>query len=130
MESKTYIKNIRISPRKLRILLGSVKPMKPDQTLPFLWYTPKKGARVLYQAIKSAIENAKQVLKVNESVLKFKLLTIEEGPSLKRFRAGGRGTAKAFKHRLSHIRIILEAGKEEGKKVEKAKMKKVSSEVK
>jgi large subunit ribosomal protein L22 len=52
--------------------------------------------------------NAKNNSKINENLLKFKLLTIEEGSRLKRYRAGGRGGVKPFVHRLSHIRVILE----------------------
>jgi large subunit ribosomal protein L22 len=109
MESKTYIKNIKISPKKLRFLLPAIKKQTPAKALNYLMYTPKKGARLFYAAIKSAINNAKNTLKTNEDLLKFKLLTVEEGQKLKRFKPGGRGTAKIILRRFSHIKIILEA---------------------
>jgi len=107
MESQAYIKNIKISPKKLRFLLPEIKKRKPAEALNYLLYTPKKGARIFYKAIKSAINNAKTVLKVSDDLLKFKLLTVEEGRKLKRFQAGGRGTAKSIIKRYSHIKIIL-----------------------
>ncbi len=108
MESRTYIKNIRISPKKLRFLLPEIKKMKPVEALDYLFYTPKKTAKIFYKAIKSALNNAKNVLKTDEGFLKFKLLTVEEGSRLKRYRPGGRGTVKPIVKRMAHIRIILE----------------------
>ncbi|PIP15198.1 50S ribosomal protein L22 [Candidatus Roizmanbacteria bacterium CG22_combo_CG10-13_8_21_14_all_35_9] len=109
MESKTYLKNLKISPKKLRFLLPAVKKMKPAKSLDYLFYTNNKPAKVLYQVIKSAISNAKTLLKVSDDMLNFKLLTVEEGQKLKRSRPGGRGTAKPIIKRMSHIKIVLEA---------------------
>lgn len=108
MESKTIIKNVRISPKKLRFILPEIKKLKPKDALTHLFYTPKKGAKILYQAIHSAINNAKNYLKVDEDQLKFKLLSVNEGIKLKRYRPGGRGTVKPYKKRFSHIIIVLE----------------------
>ena len=87
--------------------------------LDFLYYAPQKAAKIMYQALKSALNNAKNTLKVDENLLEWKLLTVEEGYKLKRYRPGGRGTPKPFRIRFSHIKIVLGA-KEEGK-VTKAK---------
>ncbi|MFN4212563.1 MAG: 50S ribosomal protein L22 [Microgenomates group bacterium] len=118
MEIATYIKNIKISPKKLRFLLPEIKKLKPAEALDCLLYTPKKGAKIFYKAIKSAIDNAKNVLKIREDLLRFKLLTVEEGGRLKRYRPGGRGTVKPIVRRMSHIKIILKAEnkKEEDKR--------------
>lgn len=111
MESTTVIKNVRISPKKLRFLLPEIKKLTPKESLSYLLYTPKKGAKILYGAIKSAINNAKNYLKINEEELKFKVIAINEGLKLKRYQPGGRGTVKPYKKRFSHIKITL-TGKE------------------
>jgi len=108
MEAKAYIKNVKISPKKLRFLIDAVKKMDPYKALDHLYYTPTKSAKILYKAVKSAVDNAKNISKDVEN-LKFKKLLIEEGRKLKRFRAGGRGTAKPILRRFSHIQVILEA---------------------
>ncbi len=123
MESLTYIKNLRISPKKMRFLLGAIKKLKPQEALDYLYYTPKKPARIFYKVIKSAITNAKNVLKIEESQLHFKLLTVEEGQKLKRFRSGGRGTVKSIKKRFSHVKVILVADQNIEKKELKVKPK-------
>lgn len=115
MESKTYLKNIQISPKKLRFYLQAVKKMSPSQSLDFLFYGKQKATQILYKAVQSAISNAKQALKVDADLLNFKLLTIEEGRTLKRYRPGARGNVRPIKRKMSHIKIIL-AAKEEAKK--------------
>lgn len=113
MESTTVIKNVRISPKKLRFLLPKLRKLTPLEALDYLFYTSKKGAKILYSAIKTAINNAKNTLKTDENLLKFKVLAVEEGLKLKRYRPGGRGTVKPYKRRFSHIRIVLEKKEEE-----------------
>ena len=109
MESVTYSKNLKISPKKLRFLLFNLKKQSPDRALELLMYMPKKSAKILYQVIKSAIVNAKNTLKVGDNLLKFKTLGIDEGNKLKRFQPGGRGTAKPYVKRFSHVKVVLEA---------------------
>jgi len=107
MEATAYFKNLHISAKKLRFILPEIKKMSPSESLIRLFYSPKKGARVFYKAIKSAIDNAKYTLKVSDDLLEFKLFTVEQGNALKRFRPGGRGTAKPYKKKYSHIKIVL-----------------------
>jgi large subunit ribosomal protein L22 len=111
MESKTYLKNLRVSPKKLRFFLPAIKKMNPSIAVDYLYYTQNKTAKILYKAIKSAITNAKNTLKVDGDLLEWKLLTIEQGQVLKRFKPGGRGTAKPIKKRFSHIKIIIKSKK-------------------
>lgn len=111
MQSITYIKNLKISAKKLRFILPQIKKYKPVEALDFLLYSPKKAAKIFAKAIKSALNNAKNTLKVEMDNLRFKLLTVEDGWRLKRFRPGGRGTAKSIVHPSAHIKIVLEAQK-------------------
>ena len=122
-ESTTYLKNIAMPPKKLRFYLGAVKKMDPVAALDHLFYGRQKAARVLYQAVKSAVSNAKQSLKVTDDVLKFKALTVEEGTKLKRYRPGGRGTPKPIVKRRSHIKIVLVADEAIKNKDKKLKIK-------
>lgn len=107
MESLTYLKNIKLTPKKMRMMLDNIKKLQPQAALDFLMYTPNKEAKVYYKAIHSAINNAKQTLKVSADVLQFKIFTIEEGRALRRYVTGSRGTMKPIKRRYSHIKIIL-----------------------
>ncbi len=72
MQSKTYIKNVIISPKKLRFYLKDIKKLTPVEALEKLFYGQQKATKILYQAIKSAIANAKNSQKIDENLLKFK----------------------------------------------------------
>ena len=109
MESTTYLKNLRIAPKKLRFFADHVKKMTPAAAVESLLYSPTKPARVFYKSIKSAINNAKQTLKVGDDLLQFKTLLVEEGQKMKRYQPAGRGTANTIKKKFSHIKIVLVA---------------------
>lgn len=96
-----------MSPKKLRFLLDGIKKQTPVEAVHTLMYTSSKGAVMLRKAISSALANAKNTMNIDEGLLQFKTIFIEEGLKLKRFRAGGRGMAKPFKHKYSHIRVVL-----------------------
>lgn len=122
MQSITYSQNLKITPKKLRFLLAEIKKLKPVDALNYLMYTPRRSAEILYKVIKSALASGKNVLKIDEKMLRFKYLSVEEGQKLKRFRPGGRGTARPILRRFAHIKIILEA--------EEAKMPKIPNKSK
>lgn len=124
MESKAYFINLPVSPKKARFYLPTIKKLKPVNSLDFLYYERTDAAGILHKAIKSAISNARQLLKVDDNLLNFKLLAIEQGQKLKRFRPGSRGNAKPINRRMSHMKIILEA-KQVVKPVVKVEQKKI-----
>src|SRR3990167_4457615 len=110
MESITYSKNLKISPKKLRFLLPEIKKLKPVDVLDYLMYTPRKSAAIFYKVMKSALTDAKNFLKVDEKMLRFKHLSVEEGQKLKRFRPGGRGTTKPILRRFGHLNFLKNMG--------------------
>ncbi|MFA6017365.1 MAG: uL22 family ribosomal protein [Patescibacteria group bacterium] len=109
METKAYFVNLPVSPKKARFYLPAIKKLSPVDSLEFLMYERTDAAVILYKAIKSAISSARQILKVEDNLLNFKLLSVEQGQKLKRYRPGSRGNAKPINRRMSHIKIILEA---------------------
>ena len=123
MEIKAFQKNAKISPKKTRFLLDSIKTMTPEQAVDSLYYMPHKSAKILRAVIKSALANATNTLKIDAKMLQFKSLSVDQGNKLKRFRAGGRGTAKPYVHELSHISVILETKKSAPQKQSSASTK-------
>lgn len=81
-----------------------VRKMEPEKALETLRFTNKAAAEDLLKAIQTVLANAKQ--KGMEKV-GFEKIEINEGPRMKRFRAGARGRAKPYKRRMSHIKIVL-----------------------
>ena len=130
MESKAYFINLPVSPKKIRFYLPAIKKLKPTDSLDYLFYERTDAASILYKAIKSAIANARQLLKVEDNLLNFKLLTVEQGQKLKRFRPGSRGNANPINRRMSHVKIILKASKEAVKPVKSVESVKLDKKLK
>lgn len=111
MEIQTIQKYIHTSPRKLRLVTDMVRTMEPEKALEALRFTNKAAAEDLSKAIKTVLANAKQK---GMEKLNFEKIEVNEGPKMRRFRAGARGRVKPYKRRMSHIKIVLSDGKEQG----------------
>lgn len=114
MEVTATAKNIRISPKKVRLVIDQIKKMDPLQALSILDFIAKSSSRPIKKVILSAVANAKNNLGLDESSLKFKSILVEKGPVLKRYQPISRGRAHSILKRSSHIKVILEG--EEPKK--------------
>jgi large subunit ribosomal protein L22 len=108
MEIRATQKFVITSPRKLREVAALVRDLSPKDAVERLPYVQKRAAEPLRKVIRTAIANAKQA-NVDVEDLSLKEIQINEGPKLKRWRAGARGRAKPYEKRMSHIRVILEA---------------------
>ncbi len=107
MEFKSEQKYARISPTKVRPLIGLVKSMDIEKSLEVLPLVPKRGAMFLAKVIKSAVANASQK-GFTVSDLKFKEIVANEGPRLKRGRPISRGMWHPYVRKTSHIRVVLQ----------------------
>jgi len=131
MEAKAYFINLPVSPKKARFYLPAIKKLGPAKSLEYLMYERTDASVILYKAIKSAISSAKQILKVEDNLLEFKLLTVEQGQKLKRYRPGSRGNAKPINRRMSHIKIVLKVMNNKKLELEvKKEVKKIVSNIK
>lgn len=107
MEATAITKYVRVSPRKLQLLVKSIRELTPADAVGQLKYLRKSGAVPLKKVIESALANAKQGNIGSESDLQFKQIAVLPAASMKRFRAVSRGMAHEYKKRMSHIRIVL-----------------------
>ena len=71
---------------------------------------PRKSARLIAKTLKSAIANAENNNNLASDSLTVKSAVVENGPVLKRFKAGAKGTAMPRRKKMSHIRIVLSDG--------------------
>lgn len=110
MEARTIQKFIHISPRKLRLVADMIRKTEPNKALEILKFTNKAAAAALAKAIKTVLANAKA--RGAENML-FKTIEVNEGPKLKRFRAGARGRIRPYERKMSHIKIVLASQEKE-----------------
>ncbi len=106
MEVQTIQRYIHSSPRKLRLVADMVRKMAPVSALRILRITPKYAAKDLSKAIETVLANAKQQ-GIDENVLSFKKLEVDESVKMRRFHAGTRGRVKPFKRKMAHIKIVV-----------------------
>ncbi len=104
---KAVEKNIKVSPRKLRLLADAIRGLDFGQAVGTLSVLGKRAAQPLSKALHSAASNA-TAKGMNMDNLFVKQIEIMEGPRLKRFHPSSRGRAHPYKKRQSHIKIILE----------------------
>ena len=131
MIAKAKVRYLRISPRKLRLVLPLIKSKTVPVALSILENTNKKAALYVHKAVRSAAANAKRLPNVNEDDLYISKIFADGGPMQKRFRAAPMGMAAMIRKRTSHLVVELDVLKkpvsEEVKKVKKAgKVKKVT----
>jgi large subunit ribosomal protein L22 len=101
-------KNVRISPRKVRLVLNTIKGRSIDEAVAILRNLPMPVARKVEKIVKSAAANAENNYQLDVDSLRVKAAYANEGTRLHRFRAGPRGRAKPWTRRYAHITIVVE----------------------
>ncbi len=105
---RAVAKYIRISPRKVKIVIDLIRGKQVDQALAILMYTPKAAAPVVEKLLKSAIANAENNLELSRNTLYVAEVYANAGPVLKRYVARSRGSASPMLKRTSHISVVLD----------------------
>lgn len=107
MEITATATQVRISPRKVRLVANSVRNLSLEEALAALKVIRKRGARTIEKTLQSAIANAVNNKNLNRSQLKIDQIIVNEGPALKRYHASTRGRIHPYKRRSSNVRVIL-----------------------
>ncbi len=108
MEAKATAKFIHRSPRKIRLVMDTVRGKQVDEAIAILRFLPQGGAKEVSKVISSAAANAENNFQMLREDLYVKRLYADEGPVFKRFRARSRGMASPIIKRTSHITAIVE----------------------
>lgn len=121
-EAKAVAKYVRMSPNKLKPVTDLVRGKDLSEALTILKFTPGKGAELVEKVVQSAAANAENNLDMNLDELYVAEVYANQGPTMKRYRAGARGRAFMILKRTSHIGVILR--EKEAKANKKAAVKK------
>lgn len=105
-------RQLRVAPRKIRLVTNLVKGMNVGEALAQLEHLPKKSAPLVSRLIKSAAANAKNNFSLDPDFLYIKSITTDMGKSMKRYFPRARGSAFVIRRKLSHVNIILEERKQ------------------
>ncbi|MFC0190566.1 50S ribosomal protein L22 [Fictibacillus iocasae] len=112
MEAKAIAKQVRIAPRKARIVIDLIRGKKVGEALAILRLTPKAASPVIEKVLKSAIANAEHNYEMEPNNLVIAKAFVDEGITLKRFRPRAMGRASRINKRTSHITIVVSEKKE------------------
>ena len=105
---RAVAKYVRVSPRKVQIVIDLIRGKQVDDALAILMYTPKSAAPVVEKLLNSAIANAENNLEMSRENLYVAEVYANQGPTLKRYWARSHGRADLIKKHASHITIVLD----------------------
>ena len=108
MEVKAVAKNVRLTPRKVRLVLDLVRGKDVKEALAILKFTPRNTAPVVSKLIKSAVANATNNHQMNEEKLYVKTIYADEARVLKRWMPRAKGSASHILKRSSHITVVVD----------------------
>jgi large subunit ribosomal protein L22 len=108
MEVKASLNFTRISCQKARLVADVIRGKDVNDAIRSLTFMKQKGAGLIKKLIESAVANAEDRKVVDVDNLFVKTITVDMGPSIKRFRPRAQGRAFMVKKKISHINVILE----------------------
>ena len=107
MEAVAHVKYVRISPRKVKIVLDLIRGKDVEKAAGILKNTPKSASEYLIKLLNSATANAENNFNMDTDRLYVSECFVGPGPTLKRMMPRGRGSADRILKRTCHITIKL-----------------------
>jgi ribosomal protein L22 len=98
---------VRVAPRKARLVADQVRGLHIDQARALLQFSPRGAAHDIGKLIESAASNAENNHDLVADEMRVAEITVDEGPTLKRFRPRALGRATPIHKRTSHIAVAL-----------------------
>ena len=107
MEAKAKATYVRISPRKVQIVLDLIRNQPADKAMAILKFTHKAACEPVSKVLKSAIAIAENNFNMDVSRLVVSEAHVAPGPVLKRIQPRAQGRAYRINKRTSHITLVL-----------------------
>lgn len=108
MQAKAVAKYVRMSPGKIKPVIDLIRGKDLNEALTILKFTSGKGAELVEKVVQSAASNAENNHDMNPDELYVAEVCANQGPTMKRYRAGAQGRASMIFKRTSHISVVLE----------------------
>ena len=107
MEARAYLKYLRISPRKVKIVLDLIRGKDAGVAMAILKNTNKSASEYLVKLLGSAVANATNNFEMDETKLYVAECFVCPGPTLKRIMPRAKGRADRILKRTSHVTIVV-----------------------
>lgn len=108
MEAKAIARYVRMSPQKVRLVIDLIRGKDVEEARQTLTFIRKAAALPVRKVLESAVANAEQNKNIDKDILYVKKICVDQGPSLKRWRARAQGRAFSIRKRTSHITVVLD----------------------
>lgn len=107
MQAKAHARYIRISPRKVKLVIDLIRGKGVGEAISILRHTPKAASPVVEKLLNSAIANAEHNNSLDPENLVITEVYVNPGPIMKRFRPRAQGRASRINKRTSHITLVV-----------------------
>ena len=107
MEARAQVNYVRISPRKVKIVLDLIRNKPVEIATAIVKNTPKAACEPVGKLLASAVANAENNYNMDKSNLYVAECFACPGPILKRIRPRAQGRAYRIEKRTSHITLVL-----------------------
>ena len=104
---KASARYVRVAPRKARLIADQVRGMHIESARALLQFSPRGAAHPIHKLINSAAANAENNHDLIGDEMRIASITVDEGPTLRRYRPRAMGRATPINKRTSHIRVAL-----------------------
>lgn len=112
MEAVAKLRNVRTSPRKMRLVADLIRGRKVSEALNILRFESKKGAEGLEKLLFSAIanwQNKNEDVRLEDAELYVKEVFVDGGRMLKRLRPAPQGRAHRIRKRSNHVTLVVDS---------------------
>ena len=99
---------VRITPQKARRVVDMVRGQDVQDALDLLQFAPQSAAETVYKVLASAVANAETTEGLDAGSLVVTKAMVDEGPTMKRWRARAQGRASRINKRTSHITLVVQ----------------------
>ncbi|MGD8926844.1 MAG: 50S ribosomal protein L22 [Thioalkalispiraceae bacterium] len=107
MEVAAKLRYARISAQKVRLVADQVRGKPVEQALQLLSFSPKKAAAIVKKVLESAIANAEHNEGADIDELKVSTIYVDDGPSMRRWKARAKGRVNHIIKRTSHVTVMV-----------------------
>jgi large subunit ribosomal protein L22 len=108
MEARAISRFVRISPRKVRLVVDQIRGKGVEDALNILKFVPKRSAGLVAKTLRAAVASAEGTQSIDVDRLYVKRVTVDEGGMWKRFTPRAMGRATRVRKRLSHITVVVD----------------------
>jgi large subunit ribosomal protein L22 len=104
---KVHLRNLRIAPRKVRVVVNQIRGKSAAEALDILRFTAKKAGEPVAKLLDSAITNATTTHAMDADAIFVSEVYVDQGTTLKRWKPRAMGRATRIQKKTSHVTLVL-----------------------